>query len=328
METSSEPGGDTGGTPAPSGTPAASPAAPSPSSSTSKSGPITGSDFTRAASAARTPSQPGATGTHAASDALASDAAPDSLTPPAPAKAPVPYDRFEEVNGKYDKLKWAETYQAEEVTQATQLVRWLDRDPKGAYAYLTQQLQQHGLIDAPAPPQAPAQQPAAHVDQRGRPLPDVPVEGTDIKLYSAEQAQSLVDWALQQVDERLKPFQEDRERAQQEAHRAQVWNQASTQAQSMVAEAESWPGFKENMGEIQQAMEADRRISLHTAYQRVVSPKLEQHHRDKFVQEQRTRSNGTTHNPGSPAPPSSKDLRSLSISQLFSREMSRRGLGK
>jgi hypothetical protein len=304
LESSEQPGGDTGSAPARSG--GASGDSPSPSSSGSSTTRISASDFERAASAGRTPSQPGATEVPAAD----------------PTKAPVEYSRFAEINDKYGKVRWAESLQPEQTQAAVQLYNWLDTDPRGAGEYILQQLRNAGILPAESPAAPTPKSADALLDERGRPLPDLVVEGTGQRLYSAEQAQRLADWNLAQLQNELKPIKEERQRAQ-------VIQSARTEANRMVAQAaQNWPHFSDHMTEIDAELAKDPALSLHEAYIRVVIPKLEETHRRQFVEDVRTRANGSTHNPGSPAPSSSTDLRKLSLRTLLQREAQRRGIGR
>lgn len=302
MESSEQPGGDTGSAPVNDG--GASGGSPPPPPSGSSASRISGKDFERVASVDRT-SQPGAT---------------DDPSAAAP-KAPVPHDRFEEVNGKYQGLKWAENYTPDKVQAAVQMYEWLDNDPRAAGRYIVEQLRTAGLLE----PEQTATRPPAHVDPtvdaQGRPMPDLEVEGTGQKLYSAEQAQRLADWLLSKVDERFKPITEERDRAK-------IISQTRTEASHMVADAQSWPHFTEYMVEIDAELAKRGDADLRAAYQAVVYPKLESLHRTKFASEMRTRANGSTRNPGAASASSTVETRKLPLRTLIQREAQRRGIGK
>jgi hypothetical protein len=72
---------------------------------------------------------------------------------------------------------------------------------------------------------------------------------------------------FQQLETRYKPIEEEWEAH----HRIQ---QALPQIKAQIDQARTWPGFNENEEEITKVLQADQRISLEGAYQKVVIPKL------------------------------------------------------
>lgn len=287
------PGGVTGagGT----GTPGPSPSGGSPSPSPSSPGP--------SSSSAGTSTGPGTSGSDA----------------PLPEGQPVPYDRFKTVNERANRLAWAESHDPGEVEEATKLWRWFDQDPQGAYDYLTGAMRRGGHLPPAAPAPQPGSTPRFTDPSTGRPLPDVIIQETGQKFYSAEQADKLTDWKAAQLEERIKAIEG-----------SSLQTQTQQQARAMLAEAERWEGFRESAQEIYDAMRKDKRLSLEGAYRRVVVPRLGQIARAAVIREMQGKADGGSGalNPGSPGPQSTEELRKLPIKELFRREMSRRGLGR
>ncbi len=94
-------------------------------------------------------------------------------------------------------------------------------------------------------------------------------QGTPQRIETMEDLQRVID---QQVAQRLKPIETERAAAQFEA-------QAIPKVKAMLAEAQTWPMFKENMAEIQAAhAKLPQNIppgeALRMAYHSVVTPKL------------------------------------------------------
>lgn len=131
--------------------------------------------------------------------------------------------------------------------------------------------------------------PAAPVGEM--PSPDLALADGS-RTYSLEGLKKLLEWNTAQVESRLLPKVDERlkpltERERQLAERDQL-TQAETQvrkrAQDTIADAQTWPGFKEHEPDILAALRADseaaqkagRRptLSLDAAYRQVVLPKL------------------------------------------------------
>lgn len=240
-------------------------------------------------------------------------------SPASPANTgPVAYERFDEVNKKYGALSWAESYDKDTVEQATRLYQWFDQDPQGAYEYLTGLMKRQGHLPATAAQPPARTQPTFRADPNtGRPLPDRFIQETGEQLYSGEQTSRLIDWAVQRLEDRLKPLEA-----------ASQGYQARSEAQQHIAEAEAnWPFFKEHVEAIFSELNKDRRLSLEGAYRRVVVPKIRTLERDAVLKEMQTRSTAGSGsvNPGSQAAPVTEDLTKLPLRELLRREMTKRG---
>lgn len=239
-------------------------------------------------------------------------------TPP----GPVEYARFKEVNDRAQKLAWAEAHDPDEVSQATQLYRWFDRDPQGAYEYLTGVMKRNGVIKDPPPASSSGRPNDPLTDaQTGRPLADVIIQETGQKFYSAEQAQRLMEWSEQRIDSRLKPLEERTAATQAET-------QARNDARTQIQDAEkSWPHFNDFAEDIFAELQKDRRLSLEGAYRRVVVPKIRQQERDAVIKEMRGKAHAGTGNPATGSPASTVETQKLPLRELFRREMVKRGMG-
>lgn len=106
--------------------------------------------------------------------------------------------------------------------------------------------------------------------QHDMPAPDVILlDGS--RTYSTEGLQRLLNWNGQQTEQRLasrlQPI--ERERQQREMIEAAI-----PRVRQQIADAETWPLFKESKQEILAALQSDPRIDLREAYQRVVLPKM------------------------------------------------------
>lgn len=237
-----------------------------------------------------------------------------------PSEGPVEYTRFKEVNDKYTGLRWAEEHDPQEVSESVQLRRWFDTDPRGAYDYVTGLMKRGGYLNEPAPrPSSPGGDQFTD-PKSGRPLPDIIIRETGQRFYSADQAEALVEWRAGQLEGRIKTI-EGRETV----------TDAQQEARAILNDAQrNWEGFSDYAEDIFKEMRRDKRITLETAYRRVVVPKIGQLKRQALMAEANERANAGTGglNPGAPAPSSTADLRKLPLTELFSREMTRRGFGR
>lgn len=235
----------------------------------------------------------------------------------------MPWERFNEVNDKYKGLNWAEGYEKEEVGSAVNLYRWLDTDPEGAYQYLTGLMQRGGYLKPSGTGNGNGnghQHTQPHTGADGRPQPDIVIQETGQRFYSADQAERLLDWKLQQLDARFKPL---------EGNLMQSQSRAEANAQIAQAEREL-PHFSEHAEEIYKELQKDRRLSLEGAWRRVVYPKMRQIERAAVIDEMKTKgqAGSGTVNPGAPASMTTEEERKLPITELFRREMVKRGIGR
>ena len=249
---------------------------------------------------------PASTGTVEPSSSGAIDQTTGS---PDQAPGPVPYDRFSEVNTKYGALRWAEGLNSERVQQQQRFFQWLDSDPEGAFKYMEDYLTRAGALK---------RQQAAASPEDTRPQPDVVVPETGQKFYSAEAAERLSQWIARQATQPL-------ETRLQSIEGNVAHGRVAAQAQAQIAEAASWPYFSDHIADISKAMDADGRLSLEGAYRRVVVPRIKQLERDAVLKEINQKSQASTHNPGSRTSAQSQSESKLSWTELFKRELGKRG---
>jgi len=224
---------------------------------------------------------------------------------------PVPDSRFKEVNSKYQALKWAESHDPQAIGQQQAFFQWLDRDPEGAFRYLEDYLGRSGALKK-APPADTG---------NGRPQADVVVPETGQRFYSAEAAEKLAKWQAEALlNERLTPI----EKTLREVEADRVTSRARGEAQRMLSEAEAWPYYKDHEADILRAMQADKRLSLEGAYNRVVVPKMRGLEREAVLKELHDKRQASTVNPGSSAPSERVAAGKMSWTDLFKRELAKR----
>lgn len=197
-------------------------------------------------------------------------------------------------------------------TDLSQFVASVQGDPK---AFLSELANHDPRYRAFLEPQAAPQtaQQAAPASMGDRPGPDVQLSDGS-RTYSLEGIQKLLDWntarveaqLTAKVDERLKPLAEREKAEQSRVETERAFQQVHQRATESIKEAESWPLFGKydpnNLNEVQQeimaALKADsdaakaagRRptMSLHSAYMKVVGPKLmadDQTRRERLLKE-------------------------------------------
>lgn len=231
---------------------------------------------------------------------------------------PIPWDQHETVRTKAEKLAWAEKFEPERVTQATTILDWLDRDPAGAHAYLTRQLENRGVL---ARQQQAPHTPEPHTDpQTGEPLADITLEDGR-KWYSEQQLRRHAQWQRAEIMREIDPLKKF-------AQGTQTTLQAQQDARDQIAEAESWEGFNENAKEIYAELMRDKRLTLQGAYIRVVPKLLRMNNRRELVGELKQKVHAGTHNPASSGTRTSEDVSKVSTRELVRREYAKRGIGR
>lgn len=131
--------------------------------------------------------------------------------------------------------------------------------------------------------QAAAQQPQQSAVPADDPEPEPDFDLGDGRMtYSKEGMAKLRAWDRRQAlreaegkfDARLKPFEQERQRAQETARQAQIRRDAEAAVATRLEKARKRQGFTENEAEIMAAMQADPKLDLDDAYYQVVFPKL------------------------------------------------------
>lgn len=279
-------------------------------SGSGEASPASGSSGSASAVAER-PSPAGAS----SSDATGASGADDQ---------PVPYARFKEVNEKYSKLKWAEDFgdsDPETIRAQVALAKWANDDPRGFNAYYQSQLEAHGIIQRP-------QQPTngnGRAEPAGPPQPDYRDPQTGLTVYSAEQAQKLVQYYVDQQDQKWEKRIGPTEKF---LGSAQVQMRARQEASQILSEASKWPHFESNKGAIFEEMRKNPRIGLETAYRRVVIPTLESRARQDVIASTEAKTGATTISPSSAQGGGKEDLTKKTFGQLLGREFRKRGIGR
>ncbi len=124
-----------------------------------------------------------------------------------------------------------------------------------------------------------------------RPTPRLRAEdGT--AAYAAEDVDALIQQLQDTFEQRLTGAIEPLEAERQQSARAHIWNEAVKTADERLAEAREWEGFAELSTQIAELMEQDGRITLDSAYNRLVQPwrkerdrKLKEETRQQVLQE-------------------------------------------
>jgi hypothetical protein len=203
------------------------------------------------------------------------DAAPEPVEDkPKNPNQRIPYHRHEEIL-KNARAKAAEEvkavqekyarYETPDTQAALQAIQIAESNPQQFLSILAQNPQYAQLL-APifAPKKEAAPEPEGDIE------PDVDM-GNGLRGYSLQAVQKIMEQRAAAVEkrimERFEPLTKERE--QQEIIRG-----AEAKVAQQIADAESWPGFKDSQVEIAAALKADARLSLDAAYRKVVMPKL------------------------------------------------------
>ena len=238
--------------------------------------------------------------------------------------ADVKYERFKEVNDKYVRLKGWEDFgdaDPQEVRQQVALAKWANDNPREFFEWYSGQMRANGYIQEPTP------QPGRQPTQEGPPGPDRRDPATGDTYYSAPQLEKLLKYQNDQLDaklnQRLGP-------TEQFVGSAGAQMRARQEAQQILREASQWPHFEANKAAIFDEMQkhARNRMSLETAYRRVVIPTLEARARQDVIASTEHKIGATTHSPSTSQGAGKEDLTKLPFRTLLQREFRKRGLGR
>lgn len=122
------------------------------------------------------------------------------------------------------------------------------------------------------------------------------------KVYSMEGLQTLLEWQAKQVEERAVKQAEERvtkryEPIEREWQAREQMAKIAPIVDKQVAEARTWPLFKDSEPEIIQILKSDPNISLERAYQTAVFPKIQADRnkiRSEVLAELKSKPMGTT----------------------------------
>lgn len=108
-------------------------------------------------------------------------------------------------------------------------------------------------------------------------MPEPDEELTDgSRVYSMQGLKNLLAWNSNQVKTQVTKQFEERYKPMESDYQARRRIEATLPLiRAQIAEAQSWPLFKESEEEITQLLSNDKQISLEAAYRRVVFPKLQ-----------------------------------------------------
>jgi hypothetical protein len=191
-----------------------------------------------------------------------------------------------EFDTRYSTIETEAKTLREQVQQLSALGEMMERDPD---AFLNLVAQHDERYKRYLTPQEAAQQ-AAQADAE-MPQPDVTLADGS-RTYSLEGIQKLLDWKEQRViqqaekriSEKLKPYEEMTKAEKARIQSEQALQQVRTRTQEQIAEAQTWPGFKDHEAAILKALQDDsakaksegRRptLSLEGAYRQVVVARL------------------------------------------------------
>lgn len=172
-----------------------------------------------------------------------------------------------EAEGRY---AWAKDLKPETYQEQRQILSWLDSDPVGFHKFLDGQLKSN-------PDYASHFATAEPKQADPEPQPDLEL-GDGTMTYSRSQFNKLFEWRERQLENRFS----ERFGPIEQAFKEQAATHAGLgKAQAVLADARTWTGFTDNMVEIRQLMETDKRVTLESAYRRVVVPKLQQQDKDR-----------------------------------------------
>lgn len=145
---------------------------------------------------------------------------------------------------------------------------------------LTDSLQRRGLLrPAAAAPPAPAPERSEQPPPQPRAMPQPDLQFSDgRRAYSAEGAADLIDWATdnlraewdQMLAARLGPM----ESTHAAVRGAQMRAEANQVASDVISEASTWAYFEDFREEIANLMQQDKRVTVHSAYNRLLQERL------------------------------------------------------
>lgn len=285
----------------------------------------------------------------APSEPTAAPSGADTTVPPAESgvsdpsvtAGPIPFDRHKAAlenarNEWRDKYGWAEGVDRQVIAEAQRVGQLFTQQRE----QFVDQLLAEGLQDPEMGPklvsvlarhfgalrqraqQAPTEDPEPQADRQAE-------DGT--LLYSAAQQAKWAEWRerrlLAQIDQKLQPMQQDREQRMLAEKTAQLQRDADAQADELLTELRTSPGFKDHEKEMKAAMMADPRLTVEAAYRRIVVPKLSQIERSTVLADQHSKVHAGTASPTKATTTAPIDKKDLSWRDAFAHEWEKRTAG-
>lgn len=228
-------------------------------------------------------------------------------------KGPIPFERHKavlentrkEYGTKLEALKWAEGLNGDDVRSKLEMVELLDTNPAEFFRRFQAAAREYPElireIETVFKPQE-QEQPKEDV----MPPPDKLLDSGDL-VYSDKQLLKLLDWKERQIDKKY----EQRFGPVAEAHQASTAFQRELERQRPILEdaRKNWEGFAENEKEIAKLIASDARVTIDSAYRRIVIPKLKAEQekikadvRKQLIDEMNQRGGSSTVRPGSGTP--------------------------
>jgi len=228
----------------------------------------------------------------------------------------VPYQRFKEVNERakthqqsLERLAWAQAIPETAAPAITQFYQEFQRDPIGTMIRESEALASSDPAHAQALRSAAARWLGAGRGHQGQaqapPMPQADLQAPDGTLvYSAEQAEKLMDWRDQRSEQalaaKMQPLQKFIAQSQAAQMRGEIKANADTWAHQTLAQWSGRPYFQENKRQIADLMQqhgygiADAYADLLST---VVLPQLASAERSSVVAAMHTKAAAGTANP-------------------------------
>jgi hypothetical protein len=273
------------------------------------------------ADAVTTPSETPVTPTtqEAGSEAPATQSDDDEST--LPSVGAIPVERVKKIiaNARHKaatevegRFSWAKDVDPEQFSEHQKILGWLDTDPIGFHNFVQGQLKTDPRYASHFTREEPQPDP--------EPKPDLMLEDGTL-MYSPDRLKEVITWRERQwqadMDKRLSPLEKAFQSASEQAS-------GIRKAQEVLSDAKTWPGFEENMTDIRTLMEADKRVTLESAYRRVVVPKLQAKDRElrdslrkEILNELKQKPAASTEVPGRVAPVTPESFKGKSTEDVM-----------
>lgn len=249
--------------------------------------------------------------------------------PPASTAGEPPKERWQDIlNNQREKAKadalaeWRQQYGwAEQVDRAKlqELAQWYQAQASDPVGYVVQALDDL-LTNQQYAPQIASHAARILAQRRGSAQPQsiepgIPVfdeQGREVdRTYSAKQVQQLIEQAVQgALGKEVAPLKQSFQAIEQERTQRQIAADANAKAQTVLKQAEAWPGFAEHKDAIAKVYEANPSFTLEQAYLAILKdqilPTLTKAESDKVLANLQTKAAASALNPASAAPSSPK----------------------